>query len=355
MKIAILNDTHWGARNDNSAIAEHQIKFYREVFFPYLRENDIKTIFHLGDVTDRRKYINFVTAKNLEDHFMKVCADEGIELYMIAGNHDTYFKNTNEVNSLRKLYGNTSHSNLHLYWEKPVELDMDGCNIMLAPWLCAENWEESMKAMADTKAQILMGHFEITGYEMDKGHLCSDGMDRSTFAKFDSVYSGHFHQPSSIGNISYLGAQYEMTWSDHDQKRGFSVFDTDSRSMEYVRNPYSLFHKIMYDDADMTIEDIANLDTSQLKDTFIKVIVRNKTNPYIFDLFLDRLQAALPCDIKVVEDHMNLDVIDESELVDEAQDTLTILKQYVQNLEITTDKTKIEKVLQELHNEAINL
>ena len=200
-----------------------------------------------------------------------------------------------------------------------------------------------------------MGHFEITGYEMDKGHLCSDGMDRSTFAKFDSVYSGHFHQPSSIGNISYLGAQYEMTWSDHDQKRGFSVFDTDSRSMEYIRNPYSLFHKIMYDDADMTIEDIANLDTTQLKDTFIKVIVRNKTNPYIFDLFLDRLQAALPCDIKVVEDHMNLDVIDESELVDEAQDTLTILKQYVQNLEISTDKTKIEKVLQELHNEAINL
>ena len=69
MKIAILNDTHWGARNDNAAIAEHQIKFYREVFFPYLRENGITTIFHLGDVTDRRKYINFVTAKNLEDNF----------------------------------------------------------------------------------------------------------------------------------------------------------------------------------------------------------------------------------------------------------------------------------------------
>jgi DNA repair exonuclease SbcCD nuclease subunit len=231
MKIAILNDTHWGARNDNAAIAEHQIKFYREVFFPHLRENNITTIFHLGDVTDRRKYINFVTAKNLEDHFMRVCADEGIELYMIAGNHDTYFKNTNEVNSLRQLYGNTNHNNLHLYWERPVELDMDGCKIMLAPWLCSENWSESMKAMADTKAQVLMGHFEITGYEMDKGHLCADGMDRSTFAKFDSVYSGHFHQPSSIGNISYLGAQYEMTWSDHDQKRGFSIFDTDSRKM----------------------------------------------------------------------------------------------------------------------------
>ena len=102
---------------------------------------------------------------------------------------------------------------------------------------------------------------------------------------------------------------------------------------------------------------VFNRDISEdiFQDTFIKVIVRNKTNPYIFDLFLDRLQAASPCDIKVVEDHMNLDVIDESELVDEAQDTLTILKQYVQNLEISTDKAKIEKVLQELHNEAINL
>ena len=212
-----------------------------------------------------------------------------------------------------------------------------------------------MKAMSDTKAQILMGHFEITGYEMDKGHLCDNGMDRNTFAKFDSVYSGHFHQPSSVGNISYLGAQYEMTWSDHDQKRGFSVFDTETRKMEYIRNPFSLFHKIIYNDTDMTIEDVALLDTSNLTNTFIKVIVSNKSNPYIFDLFLDRLQASAPCDIKVVEDHMNLDVIDESELVDEAQDTLTILKQYVQNLEFSGDKAKVESILDDLYKEAIDL
>jgi DNA repair exonuclease SbcCD nuclease subunit len=355
MQIAILNDTHWGARNDNGAIAEHQHKFYREVFFPYLRENNIKTIFHLGDVTDRRKYINFVTAKNLEEQFMKVCADEGIELYMIAGNHDTYFKNTNSVNSLRQLYGNSTYGNLHLYWDKPVELDMDGCKIMLAPWICPENYEESMQAMNDTKAQILMGHFEITGYEMDKGHICDTGMDRKLFSKFDSVYSGHFHQPSSHGNISYLGAQYEMTWADHDQKRGFSVFDTDTRKMTYVRSPLKLFHKIMYDDNDMTIEDVANLDTSLLTNTFIKVIVKTKENPYIFDLFLDRLQQAAPADIKVVDDHQNLDVVNEDELIDEAQDTMTILRQYVDNLEIKGDKLKIQKCLNELYQEAMNL
>lgn len=355
MKIAILNDTHWGARNDNAAFAEYFIKFYREIFFPYLRENDIKTVFHLGDLADRRKYINFVTAKNLEENFIKVCKDDGIELHMIVGNHDTFYKNTNEVNTLRQLYGESSYENMHLYWNEPVELDMDGCKIMLSPWICQDNYQASMDAFKNTKAEILMGHFEIAGYEMMRGQLCDHGMDRNIFKKFDAVYSGHFHHPSTHGNISYLGAQYEMTWTDYDQKRGFSVFDTQTRSVTYVENPYKMFHKIVYDDTDMTIEDIAHLDTKHLTNTFIKVIVTTKSNPYIFDLFLDRLQAASPCDIKVVEDHMNLDVVDESELVDEAQDTLTILKSYVQNLEFNGDKIKVERVLDELYKEAINL
>jgi DNA repair exonuclease SbcCD nuclease subunit len=355
MKIAVVNDTHWGVRNDNRALADYQKKFWDEVFFPYLEENDITTVFHLGDIVDRRKYINFVTAKRLEDEFIKPCADKGIELYIVAGNHDTFFKNTNEVNALRQLYGTSAYENLHLYWEEPVELDMDGCKIMLSPWMCAENYEQSIQAFNDTQAQVLMGHFEITGFEMDKGHICSTGMSKDVFQKFDAVYSGHFHQPSSHGNITYLGAQFEMTWSDYDQKRGFSVFDTETREMEYIENPLHIFHKIWYDDTSMTIEDVANLDTSRLTNTYIKVIITNKENPYIFDLFLDRLQQSGATDIKVVDDHMNMDIIDESELVDEAQDTLTILRNYIDNLDIKADKQKVETYVSDLYQEAINL
>lgn len=355
MKIAIVNDTHWGVRNDNKALADFQARFWNEIFFPYLKENDIKTIFHLGDIVDRRKYINFVTAKRLEDEFIKPCADNGIDLYIVAGNHDTFFKNTNEVNALRQLYGSSSYENLHLYWDEPVELDMDGCKIMLSPWMCDANWDASIKAFNETKAQILMGHFEITGFEMDKGHICADGMDKNVFSKFDQVYSGHFHQPSSHGNISYLGAQFEMTWADYDQKRGFSVFDTETREMTYVRNPLKIFHKIWYDDTNMTIEDIANLDTSKLTSAYIKVIITNKSNPYIFDLFLDRLQQAGASDIKVVDDHMNMDIVDENELIDEAQDTMTILRNYIDNIDISADKQKVEQYVQELYQEAISL
>jgi len=353
--VAILNDTHWGARNDSKAFADYFHRFYAEIFFPYLVENDIKTIFHLGDVFDRRKYINFVTAANFENHFIKPCSDNDIELVMIAGNHDTFYKNTNEVNSIRRLYKNTSYSNVTVHWQDPVELNVDGCKIVLSPWICADNEESTMEFFEKTSAQIVMGHFEISGYEMMRGQICDHGLDRNIFKKFDAVYSGHFHHPSSHGNISYLGAQYEMTWSDYDQVRGFSVFNTDTREMTYVKNPLKMFHKIFYDDTNMTMEDVAGLDVSELSNTYIKVIVQNKTNPYIFDMYLDKIQEMSPADIKVVEDHKNLDVIDEEQLVDEAQDTLTILKRYIENVEVNGKKDEIEKFLGELYHEAISI
>ena len=44
MKIALLNDTHFGCRNDSPAFIEYQNKFYNDLFFPYLQHNNIKTL-----------------------------------------------------------------------------------------------------------------------------------------------------------------------------------------------------------------------------------------------------------------------------------------------------------------------
>ena len=63
MKIALLNDTHFGARNDSPAFLDYFMRFYNEIFFPYLKDNNIKTLIHLGDVVDRRKFINFKTSE----------------------------------------------------------------------------------------------------------------------------------------------------------------------------------------------------------------------------------------------------------------------------------------------------
>ena len=103
MKIALLNDTHFGVRNDSEAFRNYQLRFYNEIFFPYLKEHNIKTLVHLGDVVDRRKFINFQTASIFRKQFFDRLYDEKIDTHIIIGNHDTYFKNTNKVNAIENL------------------------------------------------------------------------------------------------------------------------------------------------------------------------------------------------------------------------------------------------------------
>jgi hypothetical protein len=188
-----------------------------------------------------------------------------------------------------------------------------------------------------------------------KGQLSDHGLDRAEFKKFLAVYSGHYHHPSSHENVTYLGAPYEMTWTDYAGKRGFHIFDTETLEMEFIQNPYSIFHRLDYDDSDLTVEDIEELDVSMLTSTYVKVIVKKKNNPYIFDLFIDKLQSAGAADIKVVEDHLNFDIIDEGELVDEAQDTLSLLRVYVDSLEVKANKDRINEFLRDLYQEAVSL
>ena len=62
------------------------------------------------------------------------------------------------------------------------------------------------------------------------------------------MFSGHFHHKSDDGQIYYLGPPYQIYWNDFDDPKGFHIFDTDTRELERIVNPYTLFSKIFYDD-----------------------------------------------------------------------------------------------------------
>lgn len=354
MKIALLTDTHFGARNDNQAIANYFNKFYTNTFFPYLDKHDIKHFIHLGDVVDRRKYINFVTARNLKKMLIEPLLERGINSTFIIGNHDTYFKNTNEVNSLTELYSHNTSPLLDVVWE-PKTKTYGGTDILLMPWICSGNYEQAMEAINETKAQVLFGHLEIKGFTMYKGSVNIDGFDPRVFTRFDTVCSGHFHHRSTAGNISYIGNPYEIVWTDYEDPRGFSVFDTETRKIEFIQNPYKLFYKIHYDDIDKTMDEVIAQDFDQYANTFVKVIVRNKTNPYWFDLVIDKLEKVQPIDIQVVEDHFNLDLEEDEDIIDQAEDTMTILHKYVDTMNTNVNKPKLDKLLRDLYNEALSV
>lgn len=354
MKIAILGDTHFGIRNDHQSFHDYYERFYTDVFFPHLKEHKIKNIIQLGDLFDRRKYVNFYTLKRTRDYFFDQIVANDLFMSVFVGNHDTYFKNTNEVNSPELLL--QDYVGFVRVYSEPADIDLDGTKVTLLPWVCSGNYEQCMNHVQETDSQILFGHLELAGFEMYRGVSNDHGMDAKLFDKFDMVMSGHYHHKSSRGNIHYLGTPYEMTWSDYNDPRGFHIFDTETRELEFIQNPYTMFQKWFYDDIKWNDHThIDGFDFASVKDTYVKVIIKNKTNPYWFDMYIERLEKAGAIDIQVVDDNLNLQLEDDGDIIDEAEDTLTILKNYAGTINSSVDNNELNKFLSDLYVEALTV
>ena len=349
MKIALITDTHFGARNDNLNFNEYFYKFYDELFFPYLRENNITNVIHLGDVMDRRKYISYRIAKDFRERFLDQF--DGIQFHMLVGNHDTFYKNTNDVNSLQELVDG-KYNNIKVY-PAATEVDFDECKILFVPWINVNNMTHTIKMLKTSSAQICMGHLELSGFEMQKGMVMDHGWDKEEFSRFDTVMSGHYHHKSDDGQVFYLGTPYEIYWNDWDDPKGFHVFDTETRELERIVNPHKIFSKIYYDDSTMSYD---NHDISQYKDKYVKLVVVNKKDLYQFDIFVDKLLQADCHDVKIVEDFSDLDAINVSDdIVENTQDTMTLLELYIDDLSVDLSKDRLKNTTRELYIEAQDL
>ena len=348
MKIALLNDTHFGARNDNPAFVKYFNRFYDEIFFPYIIQHDIKTLIHLGDVVDRRKFINFNTAHNFQENFWKRLWDLKIDTHIILGNHDTYYKNTNKVN-FTHLIKTFDGENEPWIYDKPATVNFDGLDILLLPWICPETEEESIYEIDNSHAEVCIGHLEIKGFEMHKGHFQEVGLEMDQFRRFDKVLSGHYHRKSDNGTIYYLGTQYEITWSDYQCPKGFHIFDTDTRELTRISNPLTMFEKIIYND---TKQSYTNMDISDYKDKHLKVIVEEKTDAVQFGEFIDRLHNEINThEVNVIEDSYNINATADINIADQGEDTLTFLHNYINSLDTELDKGKMNSIMKDLYQE----
>jgi len=353
VKIALITDTHWGIRNDNVAFHDKTKKFLDDVFFPTLHSNGINHVVHLGDIVDRRKYVNFLTAKRLRDDFLVPLENNKITLDIIAGNHDVYYKNTNEVNALEEII-NGRYCNVNIYTEATTVTQEDSTPILYVPWINDQNRAATLKEIHDTKSQIVLGHLELEGFQMYRGSMASHGDSPDLFGRFDLVCSGHYHHKSTSGNIHYLGSHSQFTWSDHGDPRGFHIFDTETKELEFVANPYEMFAKVWYDDKTAD-KDPDKIDINGLKDKFVKVIVSNKTDLYKFDKFIERIEKVGVIDLQVVEDHLNLNLEDDQDIVNEAESTVDIFKKYIDQIDVNINKKKLENTIVGLYNEALTI
>tara|TARA_A100001011_G_scaffold315126_1_gene333648 strand:- start:779 stop:1825 length:1047 start_codon:yes stop_codon:yes gene_type:complete len=346
MKIALLNDTHFGCRNDSPAFIEYQNRFYNEIFFPYLQQYNINTLIHLGDVVDRRKFINHNTAHNFKKVFFNRLEEMNIDTHIIIGNHDTYYKNTNEVNALQNLNINKDAK----IYTHATEVEFDGLPIMFIPWICDDNEAETTRVIDNTKATIAMGHLEVKGFEMHNGHFNEHGQEKAMFKRFEKVMSGHFHKKSDDGHIYYLGTQYEMTWSDYHCPKGFHIFDTQTRELSRVPNPMLMFKKITYNDKETNYD---NLDITEYDKHFVKLYISNKTDNDMYERLMDRIYNEINVHaIDVIEDPTDINASVSENILEQGEDTLTFLGNYIDQVDTDLDKQKLKSFAKELYSEA---
>ena len=352
MKIAILGDTHFGMRNDSLVFNDLAKKFYTEVFFPYLEQHGIGTVIQLGDLFDRRKFINFNILASAKQYFFDQLDRRGISLYALLGNHDIFYRNTLKVNSPSLVL--PEYSRICLI-DEPCTLVFGGMPMDFIPWICEENEKVIAEFIKNSKSDLCFGHFELAGFEMDRGNFCHEGMDAALLSKYEQVISGHFHHKSERDNILYTGVPYQMTWADWNDPKGFHVFDTETRRIEFIQNPHEIYIKLPYNDDNLYFDDVQKHDYSAYTGKYIKVVVEKKNNSFLFETLIDNLGKANPIDVTIVEDFSDISIIDANGdgVIDQADDTMSIIDKVVDGLEIDLQKPRLKSILRQVYTEAL--
>lgn len=356
MKVAILGDSHFLVRNGSKSFNGYFERFYENTFFPYLVNNNIKTVIQMGDLFDNRKVTHLQGLSECKRYFFDKLKEYDIELITLVGNHDSHYKDTISINSQKLLLG--EYSNI-ITVDKPTNFELSfGVDLCILPWICQENYDESMEVIKSSKSDFCFGHLELRNFAMHKGILCDDGMESEVFNKFEFVFTGHYHHRSNRGNIYYLGTPYELTWHDDSDPKGFHVFDFSSRELNFIQNPYKMFNKIYYDDLlneCLIKEEIENSKLERYSSSYIKVVVKNKENPYLFDLFVDSLYKVNPIDLVIIEEMSDV-LVEEINDIDETEDTLTTLNKFIDNVKTKDlDSNRLKTILASLYQEAISL
>ena len=345
MLVATITDQHFGCRKNSKLFHDYFLKFYNDVFFPTLEQYGITTVIDMGDTFDSRKGIDFAALSWAKNNYYDRLSEMGCSVFTVVGNHTSYYKNSNQVNAVDLLL--REYENVKVISE-PTEYVIGGLKTLFIPWINQENEAETMKMIKNTQAKVAFCHLELQGFRVNHSVVMDHGLDADIFQKFTKVFSGHYHTRSDNGTVYYLGNPYEMFWSDLKDTRGFHIFDTETLEHTPINNPHRLFYNIYYEDTPHQ-----TFNSSEYENKIVKVIVRKKTDSKKFEKFIDKLYASNVAELKVVENFE----IQESEDFEafESEDTLSILNRYVEEAEINLDKSVVQRLLQEVYQEACEL
>ena len=231
MKYIVCGDTHLGHKK-SSPMYHNVLKDLFSDICEYADTHNITKMIHMGDFFDNRNHIT-ITSIDVAQYIGDMLSEQFEKVYMIIGNHDTTKKDDMFPTSLSLF---KDYINIDIIGE-PIKKD----NILMLPWLF--NKDEMIDA------DIVLGHFDINGFPMNVSDTKSEGypLNIGDFKKYNLVLSGHYHLPSEISNIKYVGSPYQLTFNEAETQMGFYVLDTDTLILELINFDKYPHHKTFKD------------------------------------------------------------------------------------------------------------
>jgi DNA repair exonuclease SbcCD nuclease subunit len=336
--IAIIGDLHFGIKMSDDRFTEYQVEEWKKFISGYCRVNDVKQLIILGDFFDNRNYLSVKMLHIIESQII----DQDMEVILIVGNHDTLYRNTNEVNAPRLIFGR--HKNIRII-DKPEEAYIDDVKCLLLPWINKANKKECAAAIKKTGAEYCFGHLELNDFQMTSGIKCTDGMSAGLFKKFKAVFTGHFHLVQKMGNIHYLGSFYQTTWADCGDRKQIYLLE-DGFKLKPVPMARPVFTKI-YLTKD---EPISKEHIERATDCYTKVYLNYKMTAKEDKLLSSLIEAAYSAD--VIDLRMLLEEDDGNIAEEDFMDIFMGFMELQEDLDEDL-KTGVVKLIKKTYHEAL--
>lgn len=343
----LLTDTHLGVRNSSNEWVEIIGDYFNEWFIPLVNKNyqpgDV--LIHLGDVYDSRQSINLKVLNLGVDVFEKLSEVFKDGIYIIAGNHDTWSRSSNDINSLKSIKW---IPNVRIL-EEPETLVLGDKKFFMMPW--RKDHEAEGETLDKAEAHdYLCCHADIRGLKFNKFVEVEHGADIKQFNKFGAVYSGHIHYSQKVRNITMLGSPYQLTRSDMENPKGITLLDLASGTETFFENGFSpKFKKFFFNQIlDMTPEEVENA----FRNNFVDVMIDPKmalTAPLniLTDLVTSQRKISFhPHDPDQVNNLSSMIYSTEGKNFD----VMDFVKEYVTNLEYDEEtKTRLVSSVEKLY------
>lgn len=267
-KFAVISDLHIGVHQSSEKWLQEVVKF-ANWFRDQLLDKNIKDIVIPGDFFHDRTDINLL-ALQYTTQILDIWRD--FHIWMIPGNHDCFYKDTAQVSSVSIFKG---YPNITIFDSVNV-VEFNNKKVMFVPWGCS--------VPTDTKVDIIVGHFELTGFKMNSFRVCDGGDDSDTLTNAGNlIITGHFHlrqeRVNKTGTVLYVGTPYEMDYNDMGSDKGYHIVDTNTNNTEFVIYPLTTKHK------KLTVTELIN--NKDRMDDYLNANVRGNVVTLVVDKEMD--------------------------------------------------------------------